>query len=194
MERSKRAKSSKQAKRDAIRAQILAKKQGTSAGGRLDEVEIADEGLVYDEVDETEYEAIVNARREREDFVVDDDGLGYHDDGEEHFGDRETDGKKEAVKAKRGINASLDEGALKKARMLNADKGKEEGQGSSMLGFVRMGEKTEAKLGQVRVEEKRKRGGVDEDIITHCVNLLRATNATPPPLPPLLASIVTEEG
>jgi DNA polymerase alpha subunit A len=149
MERSKRAKSSKQAKRDAVRAQILAKKQGSS-GGRLDEVEIADEGLVYDEVDESEYEAIVNARREREDFVVDDDGLGYHDDGEEHFGDRETDGKKEAVKAKRGINASLDEGALKKARMLNADRGKEDGQGSSMLGFVRMGEKTEgAKLGQV---------------------------------------------
>ncbi|GMH59176.1 hypothetical protein TrRE_jg7181 [Triparma retinervis] len=58
--------------------------------------------------------------------------------------------KKEAVKAKRGINASLDEGALKKARMLNADRGKEDGQGSSMLGFVRMGEKTEAKLGQAK--------------------------------------------
>ncbi|GMH54335.1 hypothetical protein TrRE_jg3418 [Triparma retinervis] len=73
----------------------------------------------------------------------------------------------EAVKAKRGINASLDEGTLKKARMLNADRGKDEGQGSSILGFVRMGEKTEAKLGQVRVEEKSKRGGADEDIMTN---------------------------
>jgi hypothetical protein len=44
----------------------------------------------------------------------------------------------------------VDQGALKKARMLNADRGKEDGQGSSMLGFVRMGEKTEgAKLSQV---------------------------------------------
>ena len=121
----------------------------------MDEVEIADEGLVYDEVNEEEYEKLVNARREREDFVVDDDGLGYHDDGEEYFGERDEDGKKEAVKVKRGINASLDEGALKKARMLNEQsKGEEEGGGSSMLGFVRMGGKGEGeKLGQRKVSK-----------------------------------------
>ena len=106
----------------------------------MDEVEIADEGLVYDEVNEEEYEKLVNARREREDFVVDDDGLGYHDDGEEYFGERDEDGKKEAVKVKRGINASLDEGALKKARMLNEQsKGEEEGGGVACSGLLEWG-------------------------------------------------------
>jgi hypothetical protein len=57
-------------------------------------------------VDEDEYEALVERRRNEDDFVVDDsknssapvayvrcqfipcvtDGLGYHDDGEEHLG------------------------------------------------------------------------------------------------------------
>ena len=104
-----------------------------------DDYTVKDEGAVYDEVDETEYASLVEKRRQREDFVVDDDGLGYHDDGEEFFGDREGDGSKQA-KQKRGANATLDESTLKKARRMNAlAKENEEGgqaNASSMLSFV----------------------------------------------------------
>lgn len=41
---------------------------------------------VYDEVDDQAYQALVAKRRADNDFVVDDDGLGYADDGEEHMG------------------------------------------------------------------------------------------------------------
>ena len=44
-----------------------------------------EEDDVYDEVDEDTYKELVKSRRQREDFVVDDDDLGYADDGEEHI-------------------------------------------------------------------------------------------------------------
>ncbi|GMI02114.1 hypothetical protein TrST_g14239 [Triparma strigata] len=141
MERSKREKSAKATKRAAIREAIKAKRSGLESGGgsALDDYTVKDEGAVYDEVDETEYASLVEKRRQREDFVVDDDGLGYHDDGEEFFGDREGDGSKQA-KQKRGANATLDESTLKKARRMNAlAKENEEGgqaNASSMLSFV----------------------------------------------------------
>lgn len=72
-----------------------------------------DEGDVYELVDEDQYASIVERRRNEDDFVVDDskicivvifalqlliplfvsqiDGLGYHDDGEEHLGIGEDD-------------------------------------------------------------------------------------------------------
>ena len=167
MERSKREKSAKVTKRAAIREAIKAKRSGLESGGGSalgekvfffyvmlsrvcsysplsptclkDDYTVKDEGAVYDEVDETEYASLVEKRRQREDFVVDDDGLGYHDDGEEFFGDREGDGSKQA-KQKRGANATLDESTLKKARRMNAlAKENEEGgqaNASSMLSFV----------------------------------------------------------
>ena len=55
-------------------------------GGGLDDYEITEDDAIYDLVDEEEYRELVDKRRKREDFVVDDDGLGYHDDGEEYFG------------------------------------------------------------------------------------------------------------
>ena len=50
---------------------------------------------VFDRVDEDEYVNLVEERRKGDDFVVDDEGLGYHDDGEEHWGggDEPVDGK-----------------------------------------------------------------------------------------------------
>lgn len=39
---------------------------------RMDEYEIQDEGDVYEYVDEEEYKKLVDSRRQREDFVVDD--------------------------------------------------------------------------------------------------------------------------
>jgi hypothetical protein len=86
--------------------------------------EIKEEEDVYDIVEESEYQTLVNSRRQREDFVVDDgtfpsfrhcsswpvshtvcllDGLGYYDDGEERLGDEEDD----QDKRKRSSTAAL---------------------------------------------------------------------------------------
>jgi hypothetical protein len=68
--------SSKQKKGAALRAIRDArsrKDQGLYGG--VDEVEMKEEEDVYDEVDETEYRKLVESRRQREDFVVDDGAL-----------------------------------------------------------------------------------------------------------------------
>ena len=47
---------------------------------------------MYDEVTEEEYKKIVADRRKTSNFVVDDmEGMGYHDDGEEHLFDATMD-------------------------------------------------------------------------------------------------------
>jgi len=63
--------SSRQTKKAALAA-LRDRRSGLAASGTLDDYEVADEGDVYDVVDETEYEELVEQRRQREDFVVDD--------------------------------------------------------------------------------------------------------------------------
>ena len=117
---------------------------GSSA---LDEVDL-DEEDVYDVVDESAYEHLVQSRRQREDFVVDDDGLGYHDDGEETYGDELND--ESQLKKKRQqqhANATLTSKTLRKARKgvqqsaaaaraASAAAGAGEGKNRSMWEFV----------------------------------------------------------
>ena len=57
-------------------------------------------------------------RREQE-FVVDDDGLGYYDDGEEHLFDRESDRRK-SLNAQSQKAGALSMEAIKRARELDA--------------------------------------------------------------------------
>lgn len=76
--------------------------------------QVPEEEDLYDEVDEDAYTEIVAARRKREDFVVDDDGLGYDDDGEDHL----FDGPDAATLNKRGVHGNLDAKGLKKAKKL----------------------------------------------------------------------------
>jgi len=45
-----------------------------------------EKGAVFEEVDEAAYAKLVAERRRKDDFVVDDDGLGYADGGEEDMG------------------------------------------------------------------------------------------------------------
>lgn len=52
---------------------------------RLDNYEIDDQGAVYDEVDEEGYKNVVRRRLNEDDFVVDDQGEGYADDGREEW-------------------------------------------------------------------------------------------------------------
>ncbi|KAG7347959.1 B family DNA polymerase [Nitzschia inconspicua] len=80
----------------------------------LDGDNFREEEDVYDVVDEEEYRSLVESRRQREDFVVDDDGLGYYDDGEERLGDE--DDRPEHAKKRAGPGLSLKARALKKAR------------------------------------------------------------------------------
>ena len=107
-------------KRKADRENLKAAREGKKS--RLDMLEIEAEDNVYDVMDQDEYEDLVRKRRQREDFVVDDEGLGYYDDGEEHAYEREEEqqqrnlAEKEARK-KVGVSTISAE-ALKKARRL----------------------------------------------------------------------------
>ncbi|KAL1957308.1 hypothetical protein VTO42DRAFT_6097 [Malbranchea cinnamomea] len=54
---------------------------------RLSTYEIEEEGDIYEEVDEERYKKLVRQRLDRDDFVVDDNGEGYADDGREEWND-----------------------------------------------------------------------------------------------------------
>ena len=45
-----------------------------------------DDAELYDEVTDDQYRSIVGTRLERDDFIVDDDGSGYVDNGQEEWG------------------------------------------------------------------------------------------------------------
>ena len=81
-----------------------------------------DDDRIYDIYSEDEYRKLVQTRREQEDFVVDDDGLGYYDDGEEHCWDGDDDerggGKKGGGNRNNNntLTAALTSKALSKAR------------------------------------------------------------------------------
>ena len=92
------------------RASRLAELRALRASGktRLSTYEVQDEERLYEVVDEEGYKKVVRARLDQDDFVVDDQGQGYADDGrEEWLGDRgyqtATDSEEELpVKGKAG--------------------------------------------------------------------------------------------
>jgi DNA polymerase alpha subunit A len=57
---------------------------------RLDTYEVHQEADVYEEVDEDGYKKVVRDRLNQDDFVIDDNGEGYADDGREEW-DRRPD-------------------------------------------------------------------------------------------------------
>jgi DNA polymerase Pol2 len=109
--------SSRRAQKKAALADM---KRRRELGSSLDDFEIKEEEDVYDVYDDDEYEKIVESRRQREDFVVDDDGLGYYDDGEERLGDEQGAYHEAAAqfgkKRSASSGASLTAAALKRAR------------------------------------------------------------------------------
>ena len=69
------------------RASRLAELRALRASGktRLSTYQVEEEENIYDEVDEEGYKKLVRGRLDRDDFVVDDNGDGYADDGREEW-------------------------------------------------------------------------------------------------------------
>lgn len=63
----------------------LAELRALRASGkkRISTYEIEDQGDIYDEVDDDGYKKVIRNRLDQDDFVVDDNGAGYADDGRE---------------------------------------------------------------------------------------------------------------
>lgn len=69
------------------RAAKLAELRALRAAGktRLSTYEVEEEEQLYDEVDDEGYKKIVRNRLDQDDFIVDDNGEGYADDGREEW-------------------------------------------------------------------------------------------------------------
>ncbi|EZF17186.1 hypothetical protein H112_05467 [Trichophyton rubrum D6] len=71
------------------RAKTLAELKALRASGkkRLSTYEVQEDEDIYEQVDEEGYKKVVRKRLDRDDFVVDDNGEGYADDGREEWDD-----------------------------------------------------------------------------------------------------------
>ena len=77
----------------------LAELKALRASGKkaFDTYQVAQDQDLYEEVDENQYKKIVRERLNQDDFVVDDNGEGYADDGREewdrvhNYGDSESE-------------------------------------------------------------------------------------------------------
>jgi hypothetical protein len=71
----------------ASKASRLAELRALRASGktRLSTYEVKEAESLYDEHDEEGYNKVVRARLDRDDFVIDDNGEGYADDGREEW-------------------------------------------------------------------------------------------------------------
>ena len=71
----------------SARAAKLAELRTLRASGstRLSTYKVQEEAQVYEEVDEEGYKKVVRDRLDQDDFVIDDNGEGYADDGREDW-------------------------------------------------------------------------------------------------------------
>ena len=68
------------------RARLAELKAARESGKKaFDSFQVEDTENLYDEVDEEGYKKLVRARLNQDDFVVDDNGEGYADDGREEW-------------------------------------------------------------------------------------------------------------
>ncbi|CAM9895440.1 unnamed protein product, partial [Phaeothamnion confervicola] len=83
-----RRQTGRNAKQQAALEKIKAARGGCS---RLEQYGSDDDEPVWEDVTEEEYQRTVRERQEKGDFVVDDNGLGYADNGEEFIGRMDED-------------------------------------------------------------------------------------------------------
>ena len=83
-ERSRQSKKEARNERNSVLSAIAKIRSGGAT--RTETLDVKDEDDVFEYMDEDEYQKLVEDRRKQTDFVVDDENLGYYDDGEEHLG------------------------------------------------------------------------------------------------------------
>lgn len=73
------------------RAERLAQIRALRAAGKtgFDAYEVQEAESIYETVDDEAYKKVVRRRLEEDDFVVDDNGAGYADDGREDWQDEQ---------------------------------------------------------------------------------------------------------
>jgi hypothetical protein len=98
----------------APRSSRLAELRALRKSGKTlaDTYEVEEENQLYDVVDDEDYKKIVRKRLDEDDFVVDDNGEGYADDGREEWDDRRPaydsdSGEDDRSRAKSGSYAVL---------------------------------------------------------------------------------------
>ena len=67
---------------------------------------------LYDEVTDDQYRSIVGARLNQDDFIIDDDGSGYVDNGEDDWDNRDDDEESEHEDFFEGEDEELTKGKL----------------------------------------------------------------------------------
>lgn len=71
------------------KADTLAKLRALRAAGKtgFDAYEVEEAESIYETVDDEAYKKVVRSRLDQDDFVIDDNGAGYADDGREDWQD-----------------------------------------------------------------------------------------------------------
>mmetsp|Transcript_8937 Transcript_8937/g.20092 ORF Transcript_8937/g.20092 Transcript_8937/m.20092 type:complete len:1678 (-) Transcript_8937:137-5170(-) len=185
--------SSKSKKRAALAA-LKSARNGTSAtGAGLDAMEFDDVDDVYETMDEERYREYVEGKQDREDFVVDDDGLGYHDDGDydilgAHDDDDAANSPNAAQSTKKGKGANaLTKDALKKARKNKAlaaatANGAEEGKSQmKMWDFVNKGIVADNNGGGERKVRGGKSDGREDAVADDLADIMNGLDDAPAP-------------
>ena len=103
----------------AVLAQIREAREGGKK--RTEQHTVNEEKDVFETLTEDQYAELVQNRRKQDDFVVDDDGLGYYDDGEEHLFDSSFAENRKRQRELRRIGALSSE-SVKRARLLDLAK------------------------------------------------------------------------
>lgn len=126
----------------------LAQLRAQRAGGksRLESYQVAEHGAVYDTVDEEGYKKVVRGRLNQDDFVVDDTGEGYADDGREEW-----QNERQNYSSDEGEEAPLKGNAAKRKR--EEDREKDEKTNHKILNYFNNGPVAAAPKPKVRRED-----------------------------------------
>ncbi|KAF2843119.1 hypothetical protein M501DRAFT_993968 [Patellaria atrata CBS 101060] len=109
----------------AARAAKLAELRALRAAGktRISTYEVEEEKSIYEEVDEEGYKKVVRKRLDEDDFVVDDNGEGYADDGREEWDDERqkysSESEEERPSKGKAVKRKRDEDREKKNKINN---------------------------------------------------------------------------